>query len=137
MKGIDECLQAFERLKLNQALNKKFVGIEKCKITPSIVSQEAGFDPGYLKKSRHEHVALIMLINDYKVTIGSLTSNKSDSKVYKNKIEQLRKENESLKKRICDIERINLYLTDILVRQNPAALYDIIISCENDSEYFK
>ncbi|HHF2901774.1 TPA: hypothetical protein ACPJZU_004379 [Vibrio alginolyticus] len=66
MTGIDKCIEAFERLKAGKPLNEKFKGINASEVTPSIVSQEAGFDAGYLKNSRANHKALIILINDFR-----------------------------------------------------------------------
>ena len=49
-KGLIMCREALERLKNGKPNNDLFKGVP---ITASIVSQEAGFDSGYLKKSRH------------------------------------------------------------------------------------
>jgi hypothetical protein len=49
-EGLLLCKQALERLVKQKPNIKKFIGVT---ITPSVVSQEAGFGSGYLKKTRH------------------------------------------------------------------------------------
>ena len=63
MNGIDRCLEAFERLKKNAPLKKELANRE---ITSSLVSEEAGLDRGYLKKSRAAHLPLISLIESFR-----------------------------------------------------------------------
>ena len=65
INSLKKCYQAFDRLKEGIAEKPKFLGIKSGQITPSIVSQEAGFDAGYLKKGRVKHRALIEMINTY------------------------------------------------------------------------
>lgn len=65
--GLQKCFDAFERLKKGSAIIDKFRNLSPSKITPSIVSQEAGMDAGYLKKSRSSHAFLIAMINAYKL----------------------------------------------------------------------
>lgn len=65
-EGIKKCFEAFDRLKKGKPNIAKFNHIARSQITPSIVSQEAGFDSGYLKMSRVSHQPIISLINDYK-----------------------------------------------------------------------
>jgi len=60
--GIRACEDAFERLLAGKPNNKEFVGLPKDKITASVVSKEAEFDPGYLKSSRKTHKPLIARI---------------------------------------------------------------------------
>jgi len=50
-EGLQLCEEALQRLIDGAPNNSKFIGV---KITPSIVSQEAGFGSGYLKKARHK-----------------------------------------------------------------------------------
>ncbi|HHF0552978.1 TPA: hypothetical protein ACPHT2_002625 [Vibrio antiquarius] len=76
--GIDKCIEAFERLKVGKPLNEKFKGINTSEITPSIVSQEAGFDAGYLKNSRANHKPLIILINDFRNSSPTTTLSKRE-----------------------------------------------------------
>jgi hypothetical protein len=60
--GLDLCQKAFDRLKAGKPNNKKFIGMP---ITPSVVSQEAGWDAGYLKRDRIIHGPLIIEIDDF------------------------------------------------------------------------
>lgn len=63
--GILACTLAFQRLKNGTPNVKAHVGIERSKITAGVVSVEAGFDRGYLKKSRPKHLPLLAQINSY------------------------------------------------------------------------
>jgi hypothetical protein len=62
-KGLELCREAFIRLKNSKPLNEQFKGKH---ITNSIVSQEAGFDAGYLKSTRSMHRSLINEITEYR-----------------------------------------------------------------------
>ncbi|GKW51773.1 hypothetical protein NCCP2140_08260 [Pseudoalteromonas sp. NCCP-2140] len=73
--GLKRCYEAFERLKQGNANIEEFKNLPKAKITKSIVSQEAGFDAGYLKSNREQHQPLISMINIFvednqKTTMG-------------------------------------------------------------------
>lgn len=70
-EGIIECEKAFERLLDRKPNVAKHVGLESEKITASVVSVEAGFDAGYLKKSRKPHQALIARIEANKGEVQS------------------------------------------------------------------
>ncbi len=90
-KGIDKCFDALERLKAGYPTMPEYVGIEKHEITAAMVSVEAGFDKGYLKRSRPAHKPLIArieaLVKDHK------SKNSSDRK----RLEQAKKAKEKLK----------------------------------------
>lgn len=75
--GVSACLEAFERLKSGSPIVSSHVGIERAKITAGIVSVEAGFDRGYLKKSRASHLPLLALIESYRNSAPSAASSKS------------------------------------------------------------
>lgn len=64
--GLQRCIAAFERLKLGQPQQTRYVGIAPDKITAAVVSAEAGFDSGYLKRSRRQHLPLILQIEAYR-----------------------------------------------------------------------
>lgn len=64
--GIQLCEEAFERLKAGKPRDPAHVDLPKSKITAGIVSVEAGFDRGYLKKSRRVHMPLIAAIEAYR-----------------------------------------------------------------------
>jgi hypothetical protein len=65
-KGVESCEKAFERLVESEPHVACHVGLPKHKITAGIVSVEAGFNRGYLKKARPTHMALIARINNYR-----------------------------------------------------------------------
>lgn len=62
-EGVAMCEKAFIRLLEGGALVPSHFGIEPYKITAGVVSVEAGFDRGYLKKSRNSHKSLIARID--------------------------------------------------------------------------
>ncbi|ELB2861406.1 hypothetical protein QNE90_001009 [Vibrio alginolyticus] len=78
-KGIELCKEAFERIKRGEARVEKFKGIPQEKVTPSVISQEAGFDSGYLKRARATHQPLISLIDAYRSAASSETLSKSEA----------------------------------------------------------
>lgn len=65
-EGLQRCTAAFERLKLGQPQQPKYVGLAPDRITAAVVSVEAGFDSGYLKRSRRQHLPLILQIEAYR-----------------------------------------------------------------------
>lgn len=62
--GLIECEKALDRLINNSALNSRFSSINTEDITPAMVSVEAGFDKGYLKRSRVSHENIIRKIDN-------------------------------------------------------------------------
>ncbi|KKJ98859.1 MULTISPECIES: hypothetical protein [Pseudomonadaceae] len=64
--GLLACEEAFERLKAGQPHVESHVGLVQNKITAGIVSVEAGFDRGYLKKARISHRNLIARIEAFR-----------------------------------------------------------------------
>jgi hypothetical protein len=61
-RGIKACNEAFQRLIDGNPIIDEHVGLPKSKITAGIVSVEAGYTRGYLKKSRKTHLLLLGLI---------------------------------------------------------------------------
>lgn len=61
-QGLKKCEDAFERLVNGRPDRREHVGVRSADITPSMVSVEAGFDKGYLKRSRGPHRPLIARI---------------------------------------------------------------------------
>ena len=61
-RGLDACREALDRLLQANPVVPRHVGLNTCDITASIVSVEAGFDKGYLKKSRQSHLPIIAKI---------------------------------------------------------------------------
>lgn len=61
-KGLGACEEALQRLLVGKPVVPEHVGIDLSKLTASLVSLEAGFDRGYLKKSRKAHLPLLAQI---------------------------------------------------------------------------
>lgn len=85
-KSFKECEQAFSRIKNGEFSFEKNIGK---RVTPAMVSQEAGLDKGYLKRSRLNHKVLIMLIDEYAKTQDSM---KLSELKKKQKLEQKKNE---------------------------------------------
>lgn len=64
--GVEACVAAFERLKSGTPEIAAHVGLPSSRITSGVVSVEAGFDRGYLKKARLTHRNLISEIDSYR-----------------------------------------------------------------------
>ncbi|ABP78294.1 conserved hypothetical protein [Stutzerimonas stutzeri A1501] len=61
-KGLSACEEALQRLLVWKPVVPEHVGLDLSKLTASIVSLEAGFDRGYLKRSRKAHLPLLAQI---------------------------------------------------------------------------
>lgn len=61
-KGLIACEEALQRLLDGKPFVPEHVGLDLSKLTASIVSLEAGFDRGYLKKSRTAHLPILAKI---------------------------------------------------------------------------
>lgn len=96
--GLEKCFEALERIKINKPNLLKFKNIPPSKVTPAIISQEAGFDSGYLKKKRPQHQALLSLIESYKHSDSSSTLS------FREKIARERRKTESMQSQINKIE---------------------------------
>ncbi|XAW89239.1 hypothetical protein ABDK09_20945 [Vibrio sp. CDRSL-10 TSBA] len=93
VNGLSACYDAIERLKEGKPINEKFIGITHNKITASVVSQEAGFDSGYLKRSRPSHQAIIAMIDAIKANQDNNSLSKAEVKRRHNqKIEKMNSE---------------------------------------------
>lgn len=79
--GLRACEEALTRLMKGEPVVSEHVGLSLKKITASIVSLEAGFDRGYLKKSRRLHLPILAKIeacrNDESKRHGEASVNKS------------------------------------------------------------
>jgi hypothetical protein len=75
--GVEACEVAFERLKTGRPVIPVHVGIDGSKITAGIVSVEAGFDRGYLKKARNSHLPLIAKIEAYRAECSTTSTSKA------------------------------------------------------------
>jgi hypothetical protein len=100
--GMDKCREAFERLKAGKPHVAAHVGLDPTKITAGIVSVEAGFDRGYLKKDRLSHRALIADIEAYRKSFGTESSSKAL---------QVKRANDKVTQAVSDLEiaRSQLY----------------------------
>jgi hypothetical protein len=61
-KGVGACEEALQRLMVGKPVVPEHVGLDHRKFTARIVSLEAGFDRGYLKKSRKMHLPILAQI---------------------------------------------------------------------------
>lgn len=61
-KGLIACEEALLRLLNGKPIVAGHVGLDLSKLTASVVSLEAGFDRGYLKKSRVAHLPILAKI---------------------------------------------------------------------------
>ena len=79
-KGLGACDEALQRLLIGKPVVPEHVGLDLSKLTASIVSLEAGFDRGYLKRSRKSHLPIIAKIEACRVEAskgGGSSSGKS------------------------------------------------------------
>lgn len=65
-RGLSACEEALQRLLDGKPVIPEHVGLDLAKLTASIVSLEAGFDRGYLKKSRKAHLPILAKIEAYR-----------------------------------------------------------------------
>lgn len=89
-KGLEKCEEAFRRIVIGKPHVENHVGLPNHKITAGVVSFEAGFDRGYLKRSRPIHRALIAKIDAYHSESAKTGISKvHEIKRYKEKIKRL------------------------------------------------
>lgn len=89
--GLKKCLDALERIKNNTPNLSQYADLPRNKVTAAVVSQEAGFDGGYLKKSRPQHQEILSLIASYRYSnSGSTLSVREKIKREEHKTESLR-----------------------------------------------
>jgi len=69
--GLDDCIEAFDRLKAGNPMKTEHIGLKRSEFTAAKVSWEAGLDRGYLKKSRQKHKEIIRNIEAYSKGISS------------------------------------------------------------------
>ncbi len=105
--GLTRCEEAFDRLKDGQPHLSNHVGIKPGDITPALVSIEAGFDKGYLKRSRESHAPLIARIDALKsVSSSSASASK----------EKLERATRLAEKRQEEVEQLKLVLDQVLTQ---------------------
>ncbi|HEX8596340.1 MAG TPA: hypothetical protein VF682_24110 [Pseudomonas sp.] len=111
--GLGACIEAFERLKAGAPNVPGHVGIVAAKVTSGIVSVEAGFDRGYLKKSRASHLPLIAQIEAFRVRPESTGSSKANEvKRAKSKAERAKSELEQTRRQLYEVLTQNLQLVE-------------------------
>lgn len=104
-KGLSACAEALQRLLDGEPVVPEHVGLDLSKLTASIVSFEAGFDRGYLKKSRKAHWPLLARIEAIRDE-----ANKGGSESSGKKIRQLEAQLVALEKElsITNMQRNNV-----------------------------
>lgn len=92
--GVGACEEAFQRLLEGKPFVPEHVGLDLSKLTASIVSLEAGFDRGYLKKSRKAHLPILAKIEACRARAnkGSGSLNGKSIKRLEDKVVLLEKE---------------------------------------------
>lgn len=111
--GLLACEEAFERLKVGKPNLAVHVGLDPSKITAGIVSFEAGFDRGYLKKKRDSHQPLIAQIEAYRSSFGSANASKAmQIKRANDKVDKARGELEIVQEQLFHIMTQNIQLVE-------------------------
>ncbi|EKT4451421.1 hypothetical protein QEL87_002733 [Pseudomonas putida] len=111
--GVKACVEAFERLKAGKPHVAAHVGLDGTKITAGIVSFEAGFDRGYLKKKRPSHQALIAQIEAFRTSFGNLASSKTlQIKRANDKVVKARSELEVAQEQLYQVMTHNIQLVE-------------------------
>jgi len=112
-EGVEACVQAFERLKTGKPNLAVHVGLDPSKITAGIVSFEAGFDRGYLKKKRPSHQPLIAQIEAYRTSFGTVSASKSQQiKRANEKVDKARSELEIVQEQLYHVMSQNVQLVE-------------------------
>ena len=91
--GLLVCFEALDRLIAAQPVKSRFVGLSLSKLTASIVSEEAGYDRGYLKRSRAAHLPLLARIDALRMSASKTKTSSSESTL------------QSLKKKVQNLEQ--------------------------------
>lgn len=111
--GLEQCFDAFERLKTGQPRVVEHIGIVRSKITAGIVSVEAGFDRGYLKKARPSHVPLISMIEAFrKESVGGNDSGRLLVRRAKDKAEKAASELDDAREQLYRVLSQNVQLVE-------------------------
>ncbi|KAF2405925.1 hypothetical protein SAMN04490179_4817 [Pseudomonas antarctica] len=80
-KGLSTCEEALQRLLVGKPTVPEHVGLDLSKLTASIVSLEAGFDRGYLKKSRKAHLPLLAQVEAVRAEASKGTGSLSSKQI--------------------------------------------------------
>ena len=87
--GLEACEDAFKRLIEGSPVVSQHVGLDASKLTAGVVSVEAGFDRGYLKKARKTHQSLLAKIEAYRICLPGITTSKSDAETVRQTLGKL------------------------------------------------
>ena len=111
LTGVKACEAAFQRLLDGCPQVAGHVGVQSDEITPAMVSVEAGYNKGYLKKARALDKVLINRINSFKLN-AEQSSNNDKKKLRKalRKSEAYREEAEEAKAIMNKVLTQNLML---------------------------
>lgn len=109
-EGVKACEEALERLLEGSPNLAVHVGLPRHKITAGIVSVEAGFDRGYLKKSRKLHMPLIARIEHIKRQTISPTSGIDQARRSRNAHKKVERELVIAKEQLAAVLSQNLML---------------------------
>lgn len=90
--GLRACEEALQRLVNGKPVRPEHVDLDLSKLTAGIVSVEAGFDRGYLKKARKSHQALIAQIYAYRFKVPVSSVKERELKVVTEKLSTARSE---------------------------------------------
>lgn len=111
--GIVACEAAFERLKSNTPRLAVHVNLDPQKITAGVVSVEAGFDRGYLKKARLPHLELLAKIEAFrKEKVGGISSQLSNMKRAIGQAERAKSELENAQEKLYLVLMQNMQLVE-------------------------
>lgn len=80
-KGVGACEEALQRVLVGKPVVPQHVGLDLSKLTASIISLEAGFDRGYLKKSRKAHLPLLAQIEAVRAEASKGTGSSSGNQI--------------------------------------------------------
>lgn len=112
-KGLAACYDAFDRLKAGKPIVAAHVGLLPGKITPGLVSFEAGFDRGYLKRSRPAHMALIAQIEAFRLHSELARDSKADQiRRARNKVARAEIELKQMQEQLYAVLTQNLQLVE-------------------------
>jgi len=111
--GLKRCAEAFERLRLGCPNIEAHIGLPASKVTAGIVSVEAGFDRGYLKKARASHAPLIGLIEAFrKAHSTDAQSTQAQVRRAKEKVDRASGELEEMKSLFHQVLTQNIQLVE-------------------------
>ncbi|QXI11266.1 hypothetical protein [Pseudomonas zeae] len=123
--GLSACEEALQRLLVGKPVVPKHVGLDLSKLTASIVSLEAGFDRGYLKKSRKAHLPLLAQIEAVRAEANKGTGSSSGRQ-----IRQMESQLAALKKTlsIAEMQRDNVLVQNMKLWQRVRELERLIVN---------